>query len=1065
MDGYEYEQAVKQIVEQILEKLPNEAEDLDYKVDSYTHKGETFLPQKKYSLLKDVLSMANAKNAPSEYRFIIIGISDDRQYVGVDSSKCADGSTYDELFKKIKPHLSVLPRQVIFGEKTYEYFCIHPEKYRIYRLADSCDFDPKRELVNHAFTRQGTSNREMSEEEILSIHRMALYDEAKINEQQKALITAQTVLAEAAIIGSWNEKQEEDCRAIEQIIGTSYSEWIDILREELVSNSSISFMDGRWKVSEREGILERYGDHIFDDEMNRIKETIIQVLTKPNSKYDEEPDKRWMSTVIGAYSSEMMEGLSRFLAIIGNRNGLFSRCDDSFETTFTREVLESVFNTNDWKGLATIGRNIQFLAESNPTGFLNEVEKCVKTENSALWQLFKEGEDIWGSGAYGQEFIRAIKILATDTRLFSQACVILFRIGSQREDALRVLEQILLPWYPQTHANAKKRKSIFKKLRKIDFNLAWELLYKLLPIRFSSAHQIEYPIYLKYKPVPQPDASEYEDVYETYENKAITMAAGDVYKIGKLIDCSIRLRENSFKQMVQLINDEAVKEHSLKDRYVVWNKLLTYTWQLRRSASDCSDREHILRECIEKWKPVSLYYQAKRVFDVSPSVLIEETSDHLMGNLASKLPMVNKMKEDWLKKLYEADGANSVSLLYNTVENTKYIGRILASVPEFSSYMEENLPMWLISDNEKIQELATEYVYGMYLSTPKTVLNLIQPDWSDAQKERFMIALPLTSTYWTKAQEILSSLALTHYWENKNFDISLFKSVEQIDYAVKQFLHAKQWEKALSLAEETLDSKFPCSVDMIEKVLLETQLETFQESETCWYSVQKLFTYLAEHGVNRGKLFAIAWQWYGVLKDEIDIISDFLAEDYKLFIMILVLLNKPEKSMCFGFESISPAMQEQCIEVLYNWKVVPGYHDGKFDENQFKQWIAGVDKEKERYGVSDIAAINVGKVLFYAANWEDELFLPECIAEFLDDENRVMERDGFFYQAIHSLDAHISDPNGSVERDLAGKYEKKADELDENGYVEFAHLLWRVHDHFLAAADDIKNRFRQGQLP
>lgn len=1060
MDGYEYEQAVKQIVEQILEKLPNEAEDLDYKVDSYTHEGETFLPQKKYSLLKDVLSMANAKNAPSEYRFIIIGISDDRQYVGVDYSKCVDGSTYDELFKKIKPHLSVRPGKVIFGGKTYEYFCIHPEKYRIYRLADSCDFDPKRELVNHAFTRQGTSNREMSEEEILSIHRMALYDEAKINEQQKALITAQTVLAEAAIIGSWNEKQEEDCRAIEQITGTSYSEWIDILREELVSNSSISFMDGRWKVSEREGILERYGDHIFGDEMDRIKETIIQVLTKPNRKYDEEPDKRWMCTVIGAYSSEMMEGLSQFLAIIGNRNGLFSRCDDSFETTFTREVLESVFNTNDWKGLATIGRNIQFLAESNPTGFLNEVEKCVKTENSALWQLFKEGEDIWGSGAYGQEFICAIKILATDTRLFSQACVILFRIGSQREDALRVLEQILLPWYPQTHANAKKRKSIFKKLRRIDFNLAWELLYKLLPIRFSSAHQIEYPIYLKYKPVPQPDASEYDGVYETYENKAITMAAGDVYKIGKLIDCSIRLRENSFKQLVQLINDEAVKEYSLKDRYVVWNKLLTYTWQLRRSASDCSGREHILRECIEKWKPVSLYYQAKRVFDDTVSDFSEE-NPHILSNF-SKL---NEMRKDWLLKVYEAEGVNSLISLCKVVRNTRYVGIASANVPVFNSYIKCNFSAWLISEDEKVRELASGYVYGMYLSNSETVLKLIQSNWTDVHKERFMSSLPLSPVYWKKAKEILSTVGWENYWKNENFDLNFIHSTQQIDYAIQQFLQAEQWQKALFLAGTSLDCHYPCSVSVIEKVLLEIQFEAFQNPNMWPYLVKKLFTYLEDHDDNQNILFSIAWLWYEVLEDKAQIIFEILAGDYRAFVMLIVLLYRPEKSVDFGIKQVTPVMRNRYFDVLDAWKVVPGYHDGKFDENQFKQWIAGVDKEKERYGVSDIAAINVGKVLFYAANWEDELFLPECIAEFLDDENRVRERKGFFERAINSLEPHILDANGSTERKLAEKYEKKAEELDENGYIELAILLNRIHDYFLTSADDIKNRFRQGQLP
>mgnify|MGYP002679765290 FL=1 len=75
-----------QMVRDILLELPNESDYLDYKQQSYAEKDKKFENTKKYELLKDIIAMANVQHCPADYRFIIVGISNERKHIGVEKS-------------------------------------------------------------------------------------------------------------------------------------------------------------------------------------------------------------------------------------------------------------------------------------------------------------------------------------------------------------------------------------------------------------------------------------------------------------------------------------------------------------------------------------------------------------------------------------------------------------------------------------------------------------------------------------------------------------------------------------------------------------------------------------------------------------------------------------------------------------------------------------------------------------------------------------------------------------------------------------------------------------------
>ena len=487
--------------------------------------------------------------------------------------------------------------------------------------------------------------------------------------------------------------------------------------------------------------------------------------------------------------------------------------------------------------------------------------------------------------------------------------------------------------------------------------------------------------------------------------------------------------------------------------------MLSYTCQLRRHGGDVSNRSEQLYEAADEWIPQDAYYQAKRVFDESRYDVVDEKSDAV-----AEFAEYKRIREEWLEKLFHRDGERCVLLLCVVVVNVVDIGVASAGVSDLIPFMDASLAEWLSEKEEKYLKLARGYIWGRQLANPEGVVRLLQVDWSDEAKLNFMIALPLKRNHWEMAERILSATACKAYWEKQQFNIDLLTSTKEVDYAVQQFLRVKQWKKALLLAGESIYKNIPGSTETMLGVLLSPHIQEFDDPNLYMDLVKKLFRYLASHDTGKATLFTIAWRWYDLLEEEARILSDFIADDPHLFMMLLVILYNPDKCKEFGIEQVTSQLQQRCFTVLEDWKTVPGGHKGKIDLQEFQHWMDEFDKGKERYGVSALADRRVGGVLFYSIDWNGELFLPEAIAEFLEDDNRSAMREGFFLTAINSLGAHIIDAEGSIERNLAIRYGEKAEQMDDEGYVGVADLLRRIQSYFKKSADEIVYRFQKDSL-
>ncbi|RPI68630.1 MAG: hypothetical protein EHM38_08345, partial [Geobacteraceae bacterium] len=139
-----------------------------------------------------------------------------------------------------------------------------------------------------------------------------------------------TDLALVNLIGEWNEKNEADIEALRGLIREEYSTWVLKARGMLhLPDSPFALRNGLWKITERAGLWDSLGSHIFDQDLDTFKDTVVTVLTERDPSFDLPTEERYAASIHGkvlTHSSALRKGLSEGLAILGSRSDSLINC-------------------------------------------------------------------------------------------------------------------------------------------------------------------------------------------------------------------------------------------------------------------------------------------------------------------------------------------------------------------------------------------------------------------------------------------------------------------------------------------------------------------------------------------------------------------------------------------------------------------------------------------------------------------------------------------------------------------------------------------------------------------
>lgn len=1065
------DEELKKKLIKILNELPDENCCIEYKEIPYREE-----KYNKACFIKDICGFVNSSEAYGNDKFIIIGIRDKtKDRIGIDVIPMEDDEKYQSWCDYIEPRPTIETGRIIFDEIEYGYIYItkdnnervysikkdYPDEY-VMRIEEIQKIKNK-VYASVAYIRKGSKNYPISEMDRRKIYekdsQIKSISKDDIMGYSSSLVdNVKDVLKICALFGTWNEEVEEEKTLISEIIGQEYKEWIKVVRTLLKQKSEyVSFKNNRWRIEKKEELIERYAEDYFKEDILKFENAVIKIVMEIDPKFDLEPDKRIMSSIIGkkmVYSNELKKSVLESFAFIKSINSRFINCEkevNNFQWRIVRNILEN----STWKNLATLNELLPILAEINENEYLTQLDRIIKEKNEDISRLFNEKEKNITTMGYTYGLVWSLELIAWNPMYIMQVFDIFGKLAKFDKKIIDSMAMILLPWYPQTKAGVFLRKSTVEMVLRDYNDIGWELLMQLMPNKRTHS----YPSYKpKWNNVIEGEIKvTNKDLFEQYNEYiklAINYSKTDKDRIINLVDELDDVPKDSFELICNKIKSEEVKKINEEERFYIWNELENLIqrhkayekteWALPQEAIS------ILESLSKEIKPIheEIYY--KRLFNHNYWDFFN--SEESYEDQERKLLNIQKEAIENLLKL----GIKSVVEFANTTNDPYRVGIALGEI-ELSSNDEKKV-LQLLNGNQ--YKMSQGYVYRkFYCKEFKWLNNLDISNLDKIGKARLLVQLPNNKLVWEKVKEYLADDE-DEYW--KNTDIRNVEEGSDYDYPLEQLLKNNRPIKALELISMALHEKRNFSDELTAKALNkaledEENIEYFDV-----YHIKQIIKYLQKNNYNSTELFKIEWSYLPILDNNDEYrpitIEKRLSEDPNIFMKIICLAYKAEKDKT-NKENTDAKLAMNAYRLLNIWRVVPGTkEDGSIDSIKINEWFKQMKEmaiEKDRLEVS---LLHFGQVLFYAPKGEDNSWIDENVAEILNQDDSEKIRRGYSLQAFNSVGAVYGDSEGTAWLCLEKEWNEKADKTNVK-YFRFVRTLREIAQSFHDQAQYMKENY------
>jgi hypothetical protein len=180
-----------------------------------------------------------------------------------------------------------------------------------------------------------------------------------------------------------------------------------------------------------------------------------------------------------------------------------------------------------------------------------------------------------------------------------------------------------------------------------------------------------------------------------------------------------------------------------------------------------------------------------------------------------------------------------------------------------------------------------------------------------------------------------------------------------------------------------------------------------------------------------------------------------LANDPKFFCEGLGMVYRSDKETVPSAEvpEDKKAMVENAYRMFRRWEIAPGMQpDGSFDKHKLADWLQQVRALATESGHLRVAMVQLGQVLIHSPADPNELWLHSAVAEILNARDAADIRSGFTSAMFNSRGAYWFS-SGVDELKLAVTCQKKADELDAQGFARIAAEVRKVADSYRREAE------------
>ena len=312
-----------------------------------------------------------------------------------------------------------------------------------------------------------------------------------------------------------------------------------------------------------------------------------------------------LRTQRATYSAALRNGIAETLALLGAQGNTLP-CSSNLGADIADRVVSSLLTDADWKRWASLSPVMPQLAEAAPATFLDAVDSALASlTNGPLKEVFAAYESSIFGRNYHCGLLWALEVLAWSPDYLSRASVALARLArfplpqNAGNNASATLRSIFLSWLPQTLASVEARRAAVESVIQEDPEVGWQLLMDVLPDSHQVGTYNQKPAWRDWFPNDWSEGVTRSEMYrqvKNYAELAVQMAMGDIAKLTEIISRWDHLPPEVFQQVLDYLESRKALEHSVQDRFALWEKLTSEIDRHRKyAASDWAMPEEELK--------------------------------------------------------------------------------------------------------------------------------------------------------------------------------------------------------------------------------------------------------------------------------------------------------------------------------------------------------------------------------------------------------------------------------------------------------------------------------------
>jgi hypothetical protein len=883
----------------------------------------------------------------------------------------------------------------------------------------------------------------------------------------------------AEILGSWDESSPGDVEVVEGIAGNSYGAWIERIRASMIqSGAPLTSADSTWKFSLRFEAWYALGGRVYDEHLDRLLRHVTTALVERDPTLDLEAHERLIAPIRGTtqrHSHALRTGLSETLALLGSHPEAITSASAGRAELTAIVAVRRALAEDDWHLWASLDRLLPLLAEAAPTEVLDAMERGLTEPHRTFEALFAQEASGFLGRTHMSGTLWALETLAWSPDYLSRAALVLADLASRDPGGnwanrpINSLITIFLPWLPQTMADLARRRAAIGAVVREYPEVAWKLLVGLLPRSQSVSSGSRRPTFRRWISEDWAQGvthAEYWEQVSVYYDLAFDAAHTSGLRMAELTNHVEDLPEDARERLIAHL--ESLPESGIQEAELLptWRALMDVISRHRTFAdakwampSALVDRLETIAAALT---PASDAVRFQRLFGERDIELYEGG-----GSFEEKREDLERRRAVAVASLAGSGGPTAIIDFAVSVESPWRVGFIYGRQGDQQSDS-AIFPQLMGAGTTPTGQFAGGYVRGRFFSGGWSWVDEVGATaWEPHDRAAFLTLVPFDSSAWERADAWLGEQAEL-YW--RSTPASPFESKADLTPAVERLLEFGRPFAAIGALYKDIHETKTVRTTLAMRALQAALSSNEPATSMSQFELLELIKAVQKDELaSEEDLMQLEWGYLPLLDSHSGArpltLERRLASDPEFFSYVIALVFKATAGD--GQESLegtppeSPAkeMAENGYRLLSEWSWPPGTDGhGGLDRTALQNWLSSVRAQTSLTGRREIAMEMVGRVLFHVPPDPDGLWLHRAAAEELDERDETDMRNGFRTEIFNSRGVHFVDPTGAPERELAGTYSQKADQLDAAGYTRLATAMRALAREYEREADRVVQR-------